>query len=103
MSKPERVSGMSTRQARAIEFSIIALCVVALLLVFQPFSLGLYGIGAGLVVLGGLSFNLVPACVPGRPLRGVLKTAMIVLIVLLVAIVLAIGSAQLYVLYLSSR
>ncbi len=94
---------MSRRQARGIECSIIGLCLVALVLVFQPFSLLLYGVGAGLVVVGGLAFNLVPQCIPGRPLGAVIKVGLIVLGVLAVALALAVGSAYLYVLYLQSR
>lgn len=109
-TSPERTSparaseaeagGMSKATARSIEYGIIALCLAALAMIFQPFSLTLYGVGAGLVVLGGLAFNLVPLCVPGRPLRAVLKAALIVLVVLLAAVALAIGSAYLYGLYL---
>ena len=42
-------SGMSVRQARGIEFSIVGLCVIALLMIFQPFSLTLFGIGAAAI------------------------------------------------------
>lgn len=91
---------MSRRQARAIEYSIIALCVIALVCIFQPFSQIVYGIGAGLVVLGGLAFNLIPQCQPGRPLRSVVKVAIIVLVVLVVVIVLAVALAFGYAAYL---
>jgi hypothetical protein len=76
---------------------------LSLVLIFQPFSVVLYGIGAGLVVLGGLSFNLVPFCVPGRPLSSVVRVAVIVLIILVIAICLAIGSAYLYGVYLQNQ
>ena len=94
--------GMTVRQAATIEWSIIALCVAALLLIFQPFSIGLYGVGAGLVVLGGLAFNLVPLCRPGTPLRKVVLAGAIVLVCLAVVVALAIGSAMLYRMYLAS-
>lgn len=93
---------MSVGQARGIERAIIVLCLAALVFVFQPFSLTLFGIGAGLVVLGGLAFNLVPLCQPGRPLRSVVKAGVIVLTILLVVIMLSIGVTELYVLYLRS-
>ncbi|MFO1351175.1 MAG: hypothetical protein U1F68_11095 [Gammaproteobacteria bacterium] len=93
-------SGMSAATAKTIEFSIIALCVLALVMVFQPFSLRLYSIGAGLVVLGGLAFNLVPQCVPGKPLAGVIRAGIVVIVVLLIVAALAIGSAYLYGAYL---
>lgn len=98
--KPSTDKGMSRFTARAIEYSIIALCLVSLLMIFQPFNQMLYSIGAGLVVLGGLAFNLVPLCVPGRPLKSVLRAALIVLCVLVVVIILAIGAAWLYGVYL---
>ncbi len=94
-------NGMSPILAKTIERSIILLCVLALVMIFQPFSKLLYSIGAGLVVLGGLAFNLVPACVPGQPLKRVLRTALIVLIVLIVMVCIAIGSAHLYGVYLA--
>ena len=93
-------TGMTVRQARAIEYSIIALCIVALVCIFQPFSQTVYGVGAGLVVLGGLAFNLVPQCRPGRPVRAVLKVALIVAIVLIVVITLAVALAFGYAAYL---
>lgn len=102
MTEPDR-SGMTLRQARTIEFSIIALCILALVFLFQPFSLTLYGIGAGLVVLGGLSFNLIPLCRPGVPAKSVVKVAGIVLTILVVVIAIAIASAYLYAIYLKSQ
>ncbi len=86
-----------------LEWAIIGLCVAALVMVFQPFSLKLYGIGAGLVVLGGLAFNLVPLCRPGIPMRTVVKAALVVLLLLLLVAGLAIGSAWLYGVYLHSQ
>jgi hypothetical protein len=96
-------TGMTATQAHALEGSIIGLCVVALLLVFQPFSLALYGVGAGLVILGGLAFNLVPLCRPGVPSRSVVIAAVVILIVLVIVIGLAIGSAWLYGVYVHSQ
>ena len=101
MSQPVQPNGMSAATAKTIERSIILLCILALVMIFQPFSKLLYSIGAGLVVLGGLAFNLVPACVPGQPLRRVLRTALIVLIVLIVMVCIAMGSAYLYGVYLA--
>lgn len=94
--------GMSPATAKGIERAIIALCVLALVFVFQPFSHPLSSVGMALVVVGGLAFNLVPLCEPGRPLRQVLRAALIVLLVLAVAVVLAIASAYLYGVYLTS-
>ncbi len=88
--------GMSARTARTVENAIIGLCIAALVFVFQPFSKLLSGIGMGLVVLGGLAFNLVPLCEPGRPARSLVKAAIIVVVVFVVVLILALGSAHLY-------
>ena len=96
-------TGMTARQARRVEFSIIGLCVVALVMIFQPYSLTLFGIGACLVVLGGLAFNLVPLCRPGVTVRALFKAAGVVLIILAVVVALAIGSAHLYAIYLTNQ
>jgi len=100
MSERARNGGMTPAQARTAEWVIIGLCVGALALVFQPFSRTLYGLGAGLVVLGGLAFNLVPLCRPGIPARSLVKAGAIVLVLLLIVVGLAIASAWLYGLYL---
>ena len=92
---------MSARLARRIELVIIAGSALALALVFQPFSLDLYSVGAGLVVLAGLAFNLVPLCTPGRPLRSLIKAALIILVIFVVVLAIALGSAMLYSVYLS--
>jgi hypothetical protein len=94
--------GMSAATARSVEYAIIGLCVLALVLIFQPFSLALYGVGAGLVVLGGLLFNLIPHCRPGVPLRWLGTVVLIVLTLLVVVFFLAIGSTYLYALYLEA-
>ena len=96
-------AGMSRRQAATIRNSIIALCAVAMIFVFQPFALPLYSIGMVLVVVGGLAFNLVPLSEPGRPLRSVVRAGLVVVAILLVVFVLAIGSAMLYGAYLKAQ
>lgn len=95
--------GMKVGHARAVSRAIILLCGAALVMIFQPNIMGLYTVGAGLVVLGGLAFNMVPMAVPGRRFSGVVRAAVIVLVVLAVVILLALGSAELYSLYLESR
>lgn len=92
-------AGMSGGTAGAIEFTIIGLCIVALVLIFQPFSLLLFSIGCGLVVVGALAFNLVPLAVPGVPLRSVVIAGLVVIVLLFVVIGLAILSAWLYGVY----
>ena len=102
MSARTNGDGMSAATARTIEYAIILLCVISLLMIFQPFSLTLYGIGAGLVVLGGLAFNLIPHCRPGVPLRWLLTVILIVLVLLVVVFVLAVGTSYLYAWYLEA-
>jgi hypothetical protein len=91
---------LSVRQARLLERSIIGLCLLALALIFQPFSLTLFGVGAGLVIVGGLAFNLIPMCRPGVPARSVVMVGLIVVGLLFAVAGLAIGSAYLYASYL---
>jgi hypothetical protein len=102
MSEPTEHQGMSPATARLIEYSIIGLCVISLIMIFQPFSLTLYGVGAGLVVLGGLAFNLIPHCRPGVPLRRLVTVALIVLVLLVVVFCLAVGTSYLYAWYLEA-
>jgi hypothetical protein len=94
---------MSVGQARKIEYSIVAVSVLSLVLLFQPFSLPLYSIGAGLVVLAGLAFNLVPLCTPGRPLASLIKAALIIVITFFVVAALSMGAVELYAMYLTAR
>jgi hypothetical protein len=96
-------AGMSVRQAKAIEYSIVAVSVLSLVLLFQPFSLALYSIGAGLVVLTGLAFNLVPLCTPGRSVASLVKAAVIIVVILIVVAALSTGSVELYAMYLTAR
>jgi hypothetical protein len=93
---------MSATTAKTVEYAIIGLCLLALAMIFQPFSLTLYGIGAGVVVLGALAFNLVPFCRPGVPARFLVKAALIIVVILVVALALAIGTTYLYAWYLAA-
>lgn len=102
MTSPREGQGMSAATARTIEYAIIALCLISLIMIFQPYSLTLFGIGAGLVVLGGLSFNLIPHCRPGVPAAWLLKVALIVVILLVVVFCLAVGTTYLYAWYLEA-
>jgi hypothetical protein len=94
--------GMTAKQAKTVEYAIVGISVVSLVLLFQPFALGLYSIGAGLVVFAGLAFNLVPFCHAGRTVGSLLKTALIIAIIFVIVTALALGSAILYSLYLSA-
>jgi hypothetical protein len=102
-ARTDTAAGMSAATAGRIESAIILLCAASLLFIFQPFSKMLSGIGMGLVVVGGLAFNLVPLCQPGRPSRDLWKAAGIVVIVFLMILALALGSAWLYGLYLKAQ
>lgn len=92
---------MTAQQAKRLEFGIIGFCLFALILIFQPFSQLLFGFGAVMVVIGGLLFNLVPQCRQGTSVRAVLHTGFIVMIVFAVVVVLALGSAKLYGIYIA--
>lgn len=96
-------AGMSERTAKTLERSILFLCGISLAAIFQPYSLALFGFGAGTIILAGLLFNLVPLCVAGRPLSSVVKAAGIVLAIFLVVALVAVGSAKLYGIYLTSQ
>jgi hypothetical protein len=93
--------GMSRKTAARIEFGIIGLCLLALVMIFQPFSKLAFTAGCILVVVGGLAFNLVPMCTAGRTLRSLLGSALVVLGVFVVVLLLALGSAFLYGIYLT--
>jgi hypothetical protein len=82
--------------ARRLEFAIIGLGVLALLLIFQPFSMSLFTIGCMLVVLAGLINNLLPLAQPGVPKRSVVKVAIIVALIFCLALLIAIFAAYLY-------
>ena len=94
--------GMTRGQAKAIEYGIITLAVASILMIFQPFSLTLFSWGCALVVVAGLSFNLVPFCRQGVPFRMLGKVVLIVLVILSIAAVLGIATANLYVWYLGT-
>jgi hypothetical protein len=96
-------AGMTVNQAKTVEYAIIFVSVLSLVLLFQPFSLELYSIGAGLVVLAGLVFNLVPLCTPGRSFRALLHAALIIAVIFVVVTLVALGSALLYSWYLTVR
>jgi len=93
---------MTATQAKWLERSIIGLCVLSIVMIFQPYSLTLFSWGCGLVVFGALIFNLVPFCRAGVTARQLRKVVLIVLLVLVIAALLGIGTAFLYVEYLES-
>ena len=93
---------MTATQAKWLERSIITLCIVSVLMIFQPFSMQLFSLGCILVVVGALLFNLVPFCRPGVSFKQIRKVIYIILIVLAIAALLGVGTAFLYAEYLAS-
>lgn len=103
MTDTVKQPGMTRIQAKRLELGIIALCLIALVMIFQPFSIFLFSAGAVLVVVGGLAFNLVPMCTAGTKLSAVMRSAGIVILVFIVVTLLSIGSAYLYGIYLTTQ
>jgi hypothetical protein len=91
-----RDAGMTPRGALRLEYFIIGLGIFALLLIFQPFSLKLFAIGSGLVVLAGLINNLLPLARPGVPVSSVINVAMIVVMIFCIVLLISIAAAHLY-------
>lgn len=92
----ELQTGMSARSALRLEYAIIGLGLFALVLIFQPFSLTLFAIGSGLVVLAGLINNLLPLAQPGVAPRSVVKVALVVAMIFSIALLVSITAAHLY-------
>ena len=75
MDKHE-VQRLSLPAALRLEFLIIGLGIIALFMVFQPFSLTVFSVGCGLVVVAALANNLLPLAEPGMPVRKILWAAL---------------------------
>jgi hypothetical protein len=95
MSDPT-TTGMSARSALRLEFFIIGLGLFALMLIFQPFSITVFAIGSGLVVLAGLVNNLLPLAQPGVPARSVFIVALVVAMIFCIVLLVSISAAHLY-------
>jgi hypothetical protein len=95
MSNPTP-AGMSARTALRLEFFIIGLGLFALVLIFQPFSITVFAIGSGLVVLAGLVNNLLPLAQPGVPARSVFVVALVVAMIFCIVLLVSISAAHLY-------
>jgi len=85
---------MSRRTARLIVLAIIGLCLLAIVFIFQPVWRPLYSAGCVMVVAGGLAFNLVPFANTRNPLSRVLRVGAIVLVILIAAVLVAIGFVE---------
>ena len=94
--------GLTKKQAKVVEMTIVGFSILSLVFLFQPFSMTLYSIGCIAVVVGGLSFNLVALCVEGVKISQLIKIGLIIFIILIVVAVIAIGSGHLYGIYLES-
>jgi hypothetical protein len=89
-------AGMSAAGARKLEYGIIGLGIVALILIFQPFSVTFFAIGSGLVVLAGLINNLLPLAQPGVKTRSVITIGMMVGMIFGIVLLVSILAAYLY-------
>ena len=88
--------GMGPVAALRLEYAIIGLGILALLLIFQPFSITLFTIGCILVVLAGLINNLLPLAQPSVAVRSVVKIAMVVAMIFCITLLVSIFAAYLY-------
>jgi hypothetical protein len=97
MNQPKQPPiGMSARMATNVEYAIIGIGVLALLFIFQPFSLALFGLGCAMVVLAGLANNLLPLCEPGVPASSLVKAGLVVALIFVTVLIIALASAYLY-------
>jgi hypothetical protein len=87
---------MTPKSAYRLEVFIIGLGIMALILIFQPFSLTLFAAGSILVVLAGLINNLLPMAVPGVPVRSVVKVGLVVAMIFCIVLLISIAAAHLY-------
>ena len=94
---------MGVAAATRLEYAIIGLGVLALVLIFQPLSLTLFGIGCALVVLAGLVNNLLPLCNPQTSLATVFRMTVLVAVIFFIVVGLAMLSAYLYGVFFVGR
>lgn len=88
--------GMTPRQALRLEYFIIGIGILALLMIFQPFSISLFTWGAVLVVIAGLVNNLLPLAQPGVSKSSVVTVAMVVAMIFCIVLLVSIWAASLY-------
>ena len=93
--------GISTRTARTLEYGIVGASILALAMIFQPFSLQLFTFGAAAIVIVGLAFNMVPLCEPGKPVRSLLIALIVIVVAFAIITGLALAAAELYAYYIS--
>jgi hypothetical protein len=87
---------LRSTDALRLEAFIIGLGILALLLIFQPFSITLFAVGSGLVVLAGLLNNLLPLARPGVRLRTIIAVALVVAFIFCCVLLVSIAAAHVY-------
>jgi hypothetical protein len=87
---------LSQHGALRLEYAIIGMGILALVMIFQPFSIALFTFGAILVVVAGLVNNLLPLAQPGVPVRSVITVAMVVAMIFCITLLVSIYAAYLY-------
>lgn len=106
ISNPPKALGpakLGPAKAKLAENTIIGMGVLALFLIFQPFSITLFGIGCALVVFSGLANNLLPQCRADKTWKDLGRTALIIAIIFVVVLSFALLSAYLYGVYLQNQ
>ncbi|PHR95296.1 MAG: hypothetical protein COA78_30445 [Blastopirellula sp.] len=96
--KPE-TKKLTLASALRLEFAIIGLGIVALFMIFQPFSLTVFSLGCGLVVVAALVNNLLPLAEVGTPVRKIFWAATVVFLIFFTALLVSIVAAHLYGLF----
>ena len=94
-NNPER-GILTPKSALRLEYFIIGLGILALLMIFQPFSITLFTLGSIVVVAAGLINNLLPLAQPGVARRSVVTVAMVVAMTFCIVLLMSILSAYLY-------
>lgn len=89
-------NGMTPTAALRLEYFIIGLGILALVMIFQPFSMLLFTVGSMLVVLAGLVNNLLPLAQPGVKIRSVITVAMVVAMIFCIVLLVSIVAAYLF-------
>ncbi len=87
---------LTKKSALRLEFAVIGLGILALFMIFQPFSLIVFSLGCGLVVLAALANNLLPIAQTGTPVRKITFAAAVVALIFCTALLVAIAAAHLY-------
>lgn len=91
MSDQSRTQMMSPRTVRVVTTTVIVICLLALLFIFQPVVRELYTAGCIMVVVGGLVFNVMPFANTQNKLSRIFRVLGIVGAILLAAVLIAIG------------